>query len=92
MQEGCNCIGGYAGLIKKIILASASKRRSELMHYITDDFSVCISEVDEGSDITSPEQLVCELAKRKAMAVFQQNNDAVVIGADTIVYVNGIIL
>ncbi|MGN0631545.1 MAG: Maf family protein, partial [Ruminococcus sp.] len=31
----------------KIILASGSPRRRELIHYITDDFEVCISDADE---------------------------------------------
>ena len=78
--------------MRRLILASASPRRRELLNLITDSFDVIVSECDENITGLSPEKLVCELAKRKADAVFEANRDAVVIGADTVVAVDDIIL
>lgn len=75
--------------MKKIILASASPRRQELLSNITTDFTVCPADADE----TLPEGLSIEkqietLAKRKAEAVLEQNPDKIVIGSDTMVVVD----
>ncbi len=75
-----------------IILASASPRRRELLGLITGDFAVVVSDVDEASDITDPAELVRHLAERKASDVFAQRQDDIVIGADTVVYIDGKIL
>ena len=75
--------------MKKIILASASPRRQELLSNITRDFTVCPAEADE----TLPEGLPIEkqietLAKRKAQTVLEKNEDSIVIGSDTMVVVD----
>lgn len=75
-----------------IILASASPRRKELMALVTGEFKVVASDVDEASGIKEPGALVTELARRKAAAVFEAHPNDVVIGADTIVYIDGEIL
>lgn len=77
----------------KIILASASPRRQELLRQIGVDFEVRISDVNEDIGERDPEQLVKELARAKAeSAAVGVETDAVVIGADTIVYRDGEIL
>lgn len=76
-----------------IILASASPRRKELIHLISDDVTVQPSDVDE----TVPEGMDCDavpefLAVKKAAAVAKQFPDDTVIGCDTSVIVDDIIL
>jgi len=73
-----------------IILASASPRRRELLSQIC-DFTVKVSDCDENCSITDPETLVCELSLRKAKAVKAGAED-IIIGADTVVAVDGQIL
>ncbi len=73
-----------------IILASASPRRRELLSQIC-DFTVMVSDCDENCSITDPETLVCELSLRKARSIKVSAED-IVIGADTVVAVDGKIL
>lgn len=74
-----------------VILASGSPRRSELLKRIFRDFTICIPDIDENvSEATSPENLVMELAKRKAKAVFVKHPNSLVIGADTEVFLDGV--
>lgn len=73
-----------------IILASASPRRRELLSQIC-DFKVITSDCDENCSITEPRDLVCELSLRKAKAIAATDDD-IVIGADTVVAVDGKIL
>lgn len=71
----------------KILLASASPRRRELLRLITPDFDCAAADVDETlpQGITPPEA-VLYLSKIKARA-FAPNNK-VIIGADTVVAVD----
>ncbi|MCI6858725.1 MAG: Maf family protein [Eubacterium sp.] len=74
----------------KIILASGSPRRRELLSRTGFDFTVQVSNADENVEEEVPEKLVEELAQRKAKAVFDlQKEDCLVIGADTIVVKDG---
>lgn len=76
-----------------IILASASPRRRELMALAGLDFTVRTAPTDETVDPSlTPEQTVCFLARKKALAVAAQAKDEVVIGADTVVEIDGKIL
>lgn len=76
-----------------LILASQSPRRRELLHNITDDFSVKVSDADETlSPDMSPEEAVVYLATVKGKAVFSENKSDTVISADTVVVLDGKIL
>ncbi|WP_322907906.1 Maf family protein [Paenibacillus campi] len=81
-------------LDRMIVLASASPRRKELMASLQLEFEVVPSDADESvpSEWT-PEQVVTELALRKANAIRQQVQarwqDALIIGSDTIVVLDG---
>lgn len=75
-----------------IILASGSPRRAELLALITKDFGIVESDVDEHTDLDDPKAIVYELAKRKAEPVAKQYPDDIVIGADTVVYVDSEVL
>ncbi len=72
----------------KIILASASKRRIELLKRITQNFQVIVSDFDEKSVSLkdSVDEYVKKIALGKAMDVEKTiNYDSIIIGADTIV-------
>ncbi len=78
---------------KKLILASASPRRENLLKMIGFDFERVDSQIDEQSEVyTIPEVHVLELAQKKALKVAEKINSGLVIGADTIVVLNNIIL
>lgn len=73
----------------KLILASGSPRRVELLKEIHTDFEVCPSQIEEflNPDIAELGLRVADLAAQKAASVcFQQTQDCCVLGADTIVY------
>ncbi|MBA4537204.1 septum formation inhibitor Maf [Bacillus aquiflavi] len=72
--------------MKRLILASSSPRRKELLEMLHLTFEVSSSDVDESYDpLLSPEQIVMDIASRKAKAVANKCEAALVIGADTIV-------
>ncbi len=78
----------------KIILASKSPRRKELLSLITNNFDIIVSDADEHVDetLTSAEK-VKSIAKQKANIVASNiDEDYVVIGSDTIVVVDETIL
>ena len=75
------------------ILASASPRRQELLHKITDDFIIQPADVDETiPDDILPEDAAVYLSHIKAEAVSNQYPGSIVIGCDTIVLLNDQIL
>lgn len=79
--------------MKRFIVASASPRRRELLSAAGYSFEVIPSDADETlTGKLTPEQAVCELAKRKALAVFENNKDSVVLGCDTVVVLGDEIL
>ncbi|MBQ1771666.1 MAG: septum formation inhibitor Maf [Clostridia bacterium] len=76
-----------------IILASASPNRKELLERIGLPFSVVISHVVENVSSSLPTgEYVTELARQKAESVAADYPDACVIGADTVVDLDGTIL
>lgn len=77
----------------KIILASASPRRKELLAQLGIEFEILVSDVEEVITETEPNRVVEELSMQKAEAVFRQTEgDVMVIGADTVVAMEGAIL
>lgn len=82
----------------KIILASGSPRRRELLAQIGLEFEIIVSDAPENSKESGPEALVQELSEIKAMAVCDRlidermTEDFIVIGADTVVAYRGRIL
>lgn len=74
----------------KLILASSSPRRKEILEKTGYDFEVINPNIDENLKIKLPPiDLVMKLALLKANDVFSKEPDAVVIGADTIVCIDG---
>ena len=77
----------------KIILASQSPRRKQLMEMAELEFDILIADVDETNPPGMPGEQVPEfLARKKADAVSHLVNDAIVIAADTIVLLDHHIL
>jgi len=76
----------------KLILASNSPRRKELLSKLNYSFEVIPSFADEQTNAADPIDTVKELACRKALFVYKSNPDAVVIGCDTVVDLDGKIL
>ena len=76
-----------------IILASGSPRRSEILKNINLKFDIIKSKVDEIIiEGESPENLAMRLAYEKAKDVANTNKESIVIGADTIVVLDGKVL
>lgn len=74
----------------KLILASGSERRSNLLAWLGIPFAVVVSEFDENSiKDTKPAELVKKLALEKAKAVVKNLDSGLVIGADTVVAIDG---
>lgn len=75
----------------RVILASASPRRRELLSLLLDEFDCCSADIDE-TPISDelPEDYVLRMAVEKASAV--KNERGVTIGSDTVVVLSGNIL
>ena len=70
----------------RIILASGSPRRKELLSLMGVTYEVMVSQKEEKLQDVEPSGLVMELAKMKACDIAQQvKGPAVIIGADTVV-------
>ena len=84
--------------MKKIILASASPRRRELLTQIGLEFEIIPSHKDEVIGSEGPADTVMALAAGKAEDIYAQvcsgraPEDVLVIGADTVVAMDGLIL
>ena len=74
----------------KIILASGSPRRKEILEQVGVKFTVCISDKEEVITKLQPEEIVIELAAMKAVDVAKQTKGmTIIIGADTMVAMDG---
>jgi MAF protein len=73
-----------------LILASASPRRRALLGALGLPFAIQVADVEEDTrDGESPHALVARLSREKALVVATVRPEAVVIGADTIVTLDG---
>jgi len=79
---------------KKIILASASPRRRELLTQAGYEFEIQVSHKEEIYISETPDEIVKELALLKAKDIAEHNDakNMIVIGADTVVAHKGAIL
>ena len=85
-------IGG--GLIpEKLVLASASPRRRELFSLLEVPFMASAADVDEEiEEGESPQEMVCRLSLAKARAVAISYPEGLIVAADTIVALDGVVL
>lgn len=82
--------------MEKIILASSSPRRRELMAQAGFAFEVLVSEADETIETETPDEMVEVLSERKAAAVAEEikkqgfaEESILLVGADTMVAIDG---
>ena len=81
------------GLSHPFILASASPRRQELLRSVGLKLKIIPAHVNEDyKEGESPREHVKRLARNKALAIAHKYPDAWVLGADTIVVIDGMIL
>lgn len=77
----------------RLILASGSPRRKELLSLLGIPFEVIVSDFEESIDESKPlEKEIERLSFGKAKTVFDKNEDAIVIGSDTIVTIDNKVL
>ena len=92
---------GKRGLMK-IVLASGSPRRKEILEGLGRSFTVLSADTDESCYLTDPTEYATELARRKGQAAWSEiirrsaegadDTDAVIISADTVVATDSEIL
>jgi septum formation protein len=78
----------------QLILASTSSRRQEILKKANIPFVILPPDMNEEAyDKSNPKSMVCELAKNKALSVLNKvNDDDIVLGVDTIVYIDNVVL
>ncbi len=76
----------------RIILASGSPRRREILSKLNIEFEVIPSDIEETVVSQNPVITARYLSRLKAKSVWLKNKEALVIGADTVVYFRGQIL
>ena len=75
----------------RLLLASSSPRRRELLAAMGVPFEVALSHAEE-IESGAPDELVLRNARLKGLAVLGDHKDAVVLSADTVVYLDGQVL
>jgi MAF protein len=77
----------------RLVLASASPRRSELLHLLGVSFEVVVPQGEESAASgDEPKEQASRLARVKASSVPLQAADAVIVAADTMVVFEGCVL
>lgn len=80
--------------MQRFILASQSPRRRELLAQIgVKDFEILVPEADESFDpAKTPQEIVCSICRRKAEAAraLAGDNKAIILAADTMVFLDGL--
>ena len=80
--------------MNQIILASQSPRRRQLLGQMgLEDFTILVPQADESYDETaSPQEIVSSICRKKAIAARElaQDSEAILITADTMVFLDGL--
>ncbi len=77
---------------QSVILASGSPRRKELLSQAGFSYHVMVSDIEEVITETNPAKVVMSLSSQKASDVAEKCLDGIIIGADTVVAMEGVIL
>lgn len=72
----------------KLILASNSRTRKEILNKVGLKYEVVPSNIEEHSDKTNPKEYVMDLSKQKAQAVAKIVKEGVILSADSIIYID----
>ena len=79
--------------MKQLILASASPRRREILDLLGIAYTVCPAESEAEADLSlSAEEAILQVARSKAEEVARRFPNECVLGADTAVVIDGVIL
>lgn len=79
--------------MEKIILASQSPRRKQLLEWAEVDFDIVVQNTDESFPQTlQPSEAAVHIARNKAIAVAQLHPNRTILAADTIVVLQGEII
>jgi septum formation protein len=79
--------------MNRLVLASASPRRAELLRQIGVAFDVCAADIDETRMLNeSPYSYVLRMARQKAEAVAPRFAGAIILASDTSVVIDGDVL
>ena len=79
--------------LPKLVLASGSPRRSEILESVGWEFTKQVADIDESEiEGEKPDDYVVRLAREKAESVASKYPSEIVLGADTTVLINGKIL
>ncbi len=78
---------------RRLILASSSPRRRELLEKLGCSFQVMPSQVGESLDeALAPDEYVKKLSRLKALSVAGRVSSGIIVAADTVVVLDGVIL
>lgn len=72
----------------KLILASNSRTRKEVLDKVGLIYDVIPSNMEEHSDKTDPKEYVMDLSRQKAKAIAKDLKEGVVLSADSIIYID----
>lgn len=72
----------------KLILASNSRTRKDILNNVGLNYEVKSSNIEEHSTKTKPEEYVMDLSKQKAEAVAKEITEGVILSADSIIYID----
>ena len=73
----------------KLILASNSRTRKEVLDKVGLRYEVIPSNIEEHSDKVEPKEYVMDLSKQKALAVAKNLKEGVILSADSIIFIDG---
>lgn len=72
----------------KLILASNSRTRKEVLDKVGLIYDVMPSNIEEHSDKTDPKEYVMDLSRQKAEAIAKDLKEGVILSADSIIYID----
>lgn len=72
----------------KLILASNSRTRKEVLDKVGLIYDVIPSNIEEHSDKTDPKEYVMDLSRQKAEAIEKKLKEGVILSADSIIYID----
>ena len=82
----------YISVENPLILASESPRRKELLEQVKIPFTVLPSHIDENGEQGEPFEICTRLAEKKALSLCNSSENRWILGADTVVVKDGIIM
>lgn len=73
----------------KLILASNSRTRKQILDNVGLKYTVIPSNIEEHSEETDPKDYVMDLSKQKAEFIAKDLTEGVILSADSIIYIDG---